>query len=256
MFTAPPILLIPVFGILSDHYGRKLILTIGLALFVISGAAITLTTDFRVVLVLRFIQGIGLAGISPNIITSIGDLFEGNEETTAQGFRFTVSGVTYIIFPLFAGFLILFDWQFPFLVHLLALPIALLVYLWFDEPTEFVRSQARIKGGQELDTSQIRALLRLALHWRVFSILIARMAPVVMWIGFFTYNFLITVQLLDGTPQQAGLLVSIGGLVWAVSASQAGRISGFLNSRFTLLVSANICLGLDTSLQCLPRRSL
>lgn len=77
VFTAPPILMIPVAGALADRYGRKPIIICSLVLFGTAGVAIALTTDFLVVLALRFLQGIGFAGIVPIIVTSIGDLYTG-----------------------------------------------------------------------------------------------------------------------------------------------------------------------------------
>jgi Na+-driven multidrug efflux pump len=73
---------------------------------------------------------------------------------------------------------------------------------------------------------------------------LARGLPNVIWIGFVTYNSLITVRLMDGTPAQAGLLVAVGSLVFAVAGSQAGRITDLLDSRVYPLLGANVLLGI------------
>lgn len=68
----------------------------------------------------------------------------------------------------------------------------------------------------------------------------------IVWTAFLTYNSIVVVQLLDGTSQQAGLLVSIGSAMFALSASQAGRISAVFNSRLLPLVAANLALTLGS----------
>lgn len=73
--VAPPILLIPVGRIMADRYGRRPVLVLGTILFGSAGSAIAFTTDFRVALGLRAIQGVGFAFTLPVIITSIRDLY-------------------------------------------------------------------------------------------------------------------------------------------------------------------------------------
>jgi MFS family permease len=57
MSTAPGIFIIPLSGFLTDYYGRKPVLLFGLLLFGSAGTAIAFTTDFRVALGLRALQG-------------------------------------------------------------------------------------------------------------------------------------------------------------------------------------------------------
>lgn len=59
-----------------------------------SGLAIAFTTNFRIALGFRALQGVGFAGVTPVIITCLGDLYEGDAEATAQGIRFGISGVS------------------------------------------------------------------------------------------------------------------------------------------------------------------
>jgi MFS family permease len=76
IFIAPAIGLVPVLGVLADRYGQKPMLVGSLLLFGMAGAAIVFTTDFRVVLALRYLQGIGFAGINPTIIMSVGNFLQ------------------------------------------------------------------------------------------------------------------------------------------------------------------------------------
>jgi len=246
VFTAPGIVIIPVTGVLADRYGRKPVLVAALVVFGLAGSAVALTTEFRVALGLRLLQGVGFAGISPIIITSIGDLYAGAKEATGQGLRFTVSGLSATVFPPISGALVVVAWQYPFLLYAVALPIAAAVHLWFDEPTP---PDATDADGTDTTRSTgakpyVGTLFRLVRRPRVLAMVLARGLPNVIWIGFVTYNSLITVRLMGGTPAQAGLLVAVGSLVFAVAGSQAGRITALFESRLYPLVGANVCLGL------------
>ena len=243
-FTAPSILMIPIAGVLADRYSRKRVLVTALLSFGVAGSAIALTTEFRVVLALRTVQGIAFGGLTPVIITSIGDMYTGTAETTAQGLRFTGSGISLTVFPLVAGVLVGVAWQYPFLIHLVAIPIAVAMFVRFEEPSQ---SPQRVTDGGET-VSYRRELFRLVTTRRVLALVIARGLGTVVWTGFLTYNSTVVVQVIGGTPQQAGVLVALASASFAGAASQAGRLSALFDSRLFLLVAANICLGAGFSL--------
>lgn len=235
-FTAPPILVIPLAGMLADRYGRKPVIVGSLVLFGGAGSAIALTTNFRVALGLRLLQGAAFGGLTPVIITSIGDLYAGTREATAQGLRFTGSGLAQTAFPLFAGLLVTVAWQLPFLIYAMAFPVALLVALRFEEPATPTETEATV---DEREGSYARELFALVRTPRVLSLVLARGLPIVVWIAFLTYNSIIVVQIQGGTPGEAGLLVALGSLAYAAAASQAGRITALVDSRFVPLVAAH-----------------
>jgi ACDE family multidrug resistance protein len=259
VFTAPGILIVPVAGALADQYGRKPVLVAALLVFGLAGTAIAFTTDFRVALGLRLLQGVGFAGIVPTLITSIGDFYDGSREATAQGLRFTVSGLSQAAFPLLAGVLVATAWQYPFLLFAIALPAAAAVAVWFEEPTADAADRSAATDGGSPDPSgsrpsgdsdtadgegpsYLRALAGLVRRPRVFALVVGRTLPVAVWIGFLTYNSIIVGDLLGGTPAQAGLLTAVGSVAFAGAASQAGRVTEVFDSRFYPLVAANCCL--------------
>ena len=191
-FTAPGIFIIPLSGFLTDYYGRKPVLLFGLPLSGPAGTAIAFTTDFRVALGLRALQGAGLAGITPVLITSIGDMYDGERETTGQGIRFGVSGLTTAVFPVLAGFLVVVAWQYPFLLYGIAIPIAAVVYFRFDEPLAASgTSPDRPTETPAESTDDERYLSKMGdviARVHVVSFLVVRAVPVVLYIGFLTYN--------------------------------------------------------------------
>jgi hypothetical protein len=176
-FTAPSIVLIPLVGGLSDQIGRKPFMLAGLALFGLGGTALVLTTDFRAVLALRFVQGVGFAGLTPVIVTSIGDLYEASEEATAQGLRFSTSGLALMTFPLLTGVLVAVAWYVPFFLYALPFPVALLLWRYFEEPHE--TSEAESPGGRQ----QARRLVGLVQQPRIAAVLVGRSVPNFLYIG-------------------------------------------------------------------------
>jgi ACDE family multidrug resistance protein len=223
-FTAPAIVCIPLVGVLSDRYGRKPILSAGLVLFGAAGLAVPLATrvpaaiplsDFRVALGLRLLQGIGYTGIAPILITAVGDIFDGDAEATAQGLRFTTVGVSLTAFPLLSGLLVAFAWQFPFALYAIALPTAVAVWLLFSEPTT-AETEAR---------GDVRALLARIRKPSVAATLIGRAVPGFLWFAFLTFNSVVIVEVLGGTPGEAGALVAVASVASAVATTQVGRLT-------------------------------
>lgn len=238
--TAPAIVLIPVSGLFADRIGRKPVLVAGLLCFGISGLGIAFTTDFQVALGLRVLQGVGFAGITPIIITSIGDLYSGGVEATAQGIRFGVSGLSQAVFPAISGIVVVFGWQYPFVMYGLSVPIAVLVAVRFTEPTT-TRPSARSEPSVEGNYG--RRLGRLSLNPHVAWYLVARGIVVLPFFSFLTYNSVVVSQLQAGSSSQAGLVVALFSVIYAVTATQAGRITARFERRTVPLLVANLLLG-------------
>lgn len=220
-YTAPAIVMIPVAGMLADRAGRRPVIVGGLLVFGSAGAAIAFAGTLRVALGLRLLQGIGFAALTPILITAIGDRYAGAREATAQGLRFTSSGLAQTAFPLASGVLVALAWQYPFLIYALALPMAVLVAMRFEEPALVAEDGGSARPFRE----QVRALLRIVTHRRGAAMALARATPSIAWIGFLTYNSIVVADLIGGTSAQAGLLAGLGSLTYAIAASQAGRLA-------------------------------
>lgn len=246
LFSAPAIVMIPITGALADRIGRKPILVVGLAVFGIAGLGIATTTTFEAALVFRLFQGLGWSGVQVTTITGIGDLYSGDEEATAQGLRVAMLGTSSTVMPVLAGALVGFDWRYPFLLYALAIPIAVLALARFREPASIHagESDEQVLTGSTSD--QIRTLVRFALQRRVVTLLFARTTPGIVYIGFLTYSSLLIGRTLGGTPEQAGIVVAVFSIVFAGSATQAGRLTAAAGGRVPvlLLASASMAVGM------------
>ena len=254
-FTAPSVIAIPLVASATDQYGRKPILVAGLAGFGFAGTAIAVTTNFWVVLALRLLQGVAFAGTTPVIITSLGDIYDETTEATAQGLRFTGSGLVQAVFPALASVLVTIAWQYPFLLYAISVLIAGVVLLWFEEPTNVSRGETDHLGAADAtedvgeventnpDSGNDPSLSELIRNQQVAAILVGRTVPTFVFVSFLTYNSFVVTRLLDGTPSQAGLVITVNSVVYALAATQAGRVSELFDSQLSPLAGAVFLLG-------------
>ena len=134
VFTFPGIFLAPVMGILADRIGRKKVIVPSLLLFGVAGAACAFTDSYRLILLFRLLAGVGGASLGGLNQTVIGDMFEGERRNAALGYNASVLGIGTMAYPAIGGALALLGWSYPFLLSLLALPVAFLVWLGLDNP--------------------------------------------------------------------------------------------------------------------------
>ena len=126
--------LTPITGILADRYGRKTILVPSLFLFGIAGFLCTFTRTFEILILLRFIQGLGAASLGAMNVTLIGDIFSGNQRAAAIGYNSGILSVGTASYPVIGGTLAMAGWYYPFILPLLAIPVGLLVLFRLKNP--------------------------------------------------------------------------------------------------------------------------
>jgi EmrB/QacA subfamily drug resistance transporter len=126
---------VPFYGKLSDIYGRKPLLMIGVTLFLIGSALSGLSQNMFQLILFRGIQGIGAGALFPIALAVIGDLFTPAERGKYQGLFGAVFGISFIVGPALGGFLTdNISWHWVFYVNL---PVGLvsLYIIWRLLPT-------------------------------------------------------------------------------------------------------------------------
>ncbi|WP_078435450.1 MDR family MFS transporter [Metabacillus halosaccharovorans] len=106
-------------GKLSDIYGRKIFILIGIGIFMI-GAFLCGTSDDIIQLIMyRGLQGFGGGMIMSSAFTTVGDLFSPRERGRWQGLLGAVFGLSSLFGPTLGGYIVdNFDWHWIFWVFL------------------------------------------------------------------------------------------------------------------------------------------
>jgi len=127
---------VPLYGKLSDLYGRRKLYVAAMALFllgsILSGQANTMTQ----LILARGLQGIGAGGIMPLAFILIGEMFTLEQRARMQGFFSGVWGVSSIVGPLLGGFLVdQLSWRWVFYINIIPglLAAALVAFAWRDQ---------------------------------------------------------------------------------------------------------------------------
>jgi EmrB/QacA subfamily drug resistance transporter len=110
---------VPFYGKLSDLYGRKPLLLIGISIFLVGSALSGLSQNMTQLIIFRGIQGLGAGALFPISLAVIGDLFSPQERGKYQGLFGAVFGIASILGPLLGGWLTEnASWQWIFYVNI------------------------------------------------------------------------------------------------------------------------------------------
>ncbi|MDR3598197.1 MDR family MFS transporter [Clostridium sp.] len=109
----------PIYGKLSDLYGRKNILSIGIIIFLTGSFLCGLSQNMYMLIGFRAIQGIGAGAIFTVTYTIIGDVFTMEERPKIQGIISSVWGIASLAGPFLGGILIdMLSWHWIFFINI------------------------------------------------------------------------------------------------------------------------------------------
>lgn len=126
---------VPIYGKLSDIYGRKLVYLISMGLFLAGSILCGMARSMDQLILFRAIQGLGAGGVLPLAFTIIGELFTLEQRANMQGLFSGVWGVSAVIGPLIGGFLVdQISWRWVFFINVIPglLAAGLVWFAWHD----------------------------------------------------------------------------------------------------------------------------
>jgi len=115
-------------GSLSDIYGRKKILTVGLAGFGITSLLCAIAPTAEFLIVTRAVQGVSGALLVPSSLALIVSAFSGPAQGKAIGTWTAWTGIAYVVGPLLGGLLVDFmSWRLIFAINIPAVIATLVI---------------------------------------------------------------------------------------------------------------------------------
>jgi EmrB/QacA subfamily drug resistance transporter len=195
---------VPIYGKFSDVYGRKVMLLVGIGIFLAGSVLSGLSQDMTQLIIFRGLQGLGAGALFPISLAVIGDLFTPRERGRYQGLFGAVFGLSFIVGPFVGGWITdNISWHWVFYVNipvgLAALVIIALVLPNFHPP---IKTSAR-----DLDYAGIA----------VFS---AAIIPILLGL---TNKVASSGQVLAWTDPSVGGLILIGAVLMMVFLAIEGK---------------------------------
>jgi len=118
----------PVWGSLSDRFGRRAILLIGVAIFLVGSVLCGLSQEMWQLIVFRGIQGLGAGAIAPISLATIGDLYPPADRARLQAAFSSLFVLAFLIGPTLGGVLTdTVGWRWVFCINVPVCLVALAV---------------------------------------------------------------------------------------------------------------------------------
>ncbi|TPX35506.1 hypothetical protein SmJEL517_g02110 [Synchytrium microbalum] len=141
---------LPIFGKLSDVFGRKIILLISIAIFLVGSALCGASQNMIMLIVFRAVQGLGGGGLMSLVMITLSELVSLRERGLYQGLLTGVMAIALLGGPIFGGlFTDKLSWRWAFYINLVigVFPVTLIV-LFLHLP---VRQERVLKKLRRID---------------------------------------------------------------------------------------------------------
>lgn len=166
----------PLYGKLSDLYGRKPFFMTAISIFVVGSMLCGIATSMYELAAFRAVQGLGAGGLMSMALAIIGDIVPPRERAKYQGYFLAVFGTSSVLGPVIGGLLAgqssilgITGWRWVFYINV-PLGIIALVVVWRVLNLPVYRREARVDWwGAVLLTIGLVPLLIVAEQGRVWG---------------------------------------------------------------------------------------
>lgn len=203
----------PIAGDLSDKYGRKPFIIIGLIVFGLANVLLAVADSILVLFIARFICGFGAALVMPPIMAFVADITTPAERGKGMGMLGAAISLGFTIGPGIGGALAAIDLVFPFyFAGVAAMVAAIISYLVLPS----VKSTVAVEGQPVVKRENLLKQLVRSTKTSYFMFLI-----IVFVFSFGISNFQATISLyldekFNYSPFDISLILVVGGIAGVI----------------------------------------
>ncbi|GHM58696.1 MAG: Bcr/CflA family drug resistance efflux transporter [Candidatus Mesenet longicola] len=166
-----------IYGPLSDYYGRRKVMLVGMAIFALASVICSLVESIMCLILIRFIQGFG-AGVAGVVgYAAIKDMYSGYECSRVMSKLNMIAALSPAVAPIIGSNIISYgySWRFIFIIiSVLSILIFLLLYLKFKESINKLTSET------DLLRNILKRYIEIFKHYKFLSFIIIN-SLTIMW---------------------------------------------------------------------------